>query len=184
MSNVRGVLARVYVDDLDAALPLYQALAGVDEVRRFEFRGVQVAWVGSFLLFSGDTAPYRDRVATILVADMAPVVAAIEAAGGSLLEGPAPAPNGDRLIARHPDGSVFEYIEAKRPQANALAARPGRVRVSAAAASGRQADTTSTEVRPACALSRPNSGAATPPIDADRPRVTPPATPGRFGRYR
>jgi hypothetical protein len=115
MSNVRGVLARVYVDDLDAALPLYQALAGVDEVRRFEFRGVQVAWVGSFLLLSGDTAPYRDRVATILVADMAPVVAAIEAAGGSLLEGPAPAPNGDRLIARHPDGSVFEYIESKQP---------------------------------------------------------------------
>jgi hypothetical protein len=25
MGNVRGVLARVFVDDLDAALPLYQA---------------------------------------------------------------------------------------------------------------------------------------------------------------
>jgi catechol 2,3-dioxygenase-like lactoylglutathione lyase family enzyme len=111
MGNVRGVLARVFVDDLDAALPLYQELTGADEVRRFEFRGVQVARVGSFLLFSGDTDQYRDRVATILVADMGPVVAAIEASGGSLLEGPAPAPNGDRLIARHADGSVFEYIE-------------------------------------------------------------------------
>jgi hypothetical protein len=28
------------------------------------------------------------------------------------IEGPSPAPNGDRLIARPPDGSVFEYIEA------------------------------------------------------------------------
>ena len=27
------------------------------------------------------------------------------------IEGPAPAPNGARLIARHPDGSVFEYLE-------------------------------------------------------------------------
>ena len=34
-----------------------------------------------------------------------------QAAGGDVLEGPSPAPNGDRLIARHPDGSVFEYIE-------------------------------------------------------------------------
>ena len=28
-----------------------------------------------------------------------------------VVEGPAPAPNGARLIARHPDGAVFEYIE-------------------------------------------------------------------------
>lgn len=27
------------------------------------------------------------------------------------VEGPAAAPNGDRMVARHPDGSVFEYIE-------------------------------------------------------------------------
>ena len=39
------------------------------------------------------------------------------AVGGQLLEGPAPAPNGDRLIARHPDGAVFEYIETGEPQA-------------------------------------------------------------------
>jgi hypothetical protein len=39
------------------------------------------------------------------------VIAAIQAVGGHILEGPAPAPNGDRLIARHTDGAVFEYIE-------------------------------------------------------------------------
>ena len=74
MSNISGVVARVFVDDLD-------------------------------------TARYRDRVATILVRHLPPVIAAIQAAGGRILEGPAPAPNGDRLIARHPDGAVFEYIE-------------------------------------------------------------------------
>jgi hypothetical protein len=70
-----------------------------------------VAQVGPFLLLSGDTARYRDRVATILVRHLPPVIAAIQAVGGHILEGPAPAPNGDRLIARHPDGAVFEYIE-------------------------------------------------------------------------
>jgi hypothetical protein len=40
------------------------------------------------------------------------VLTALQAAGGEIAEGPAPAPNGARLIARHPDGTVFEYIEA------------------------------------------------------------------------
>jgi hypothetical protein len=35
----------------------------------------------------------------------------LDGAGGQIIEGPSPAPNGDRLIARHPDGSIFEYIE-------------------------------------------------------------------------
>lgn len=34
-----------------------------------------------------------------------------DAAGGELPEGPAPGPDGARLIARHPDGTVLGYIE-------------------------------------------------------------------------
>jgi len=44
------------------------------------------------------------------------VISAIQAAGGLVFEGPSPAPNDDRLIARHPDGSVFEYIQTGSPQ--------------------------------------------------------------------
>ena len=72
---------------------------------------MELARVGPFLLLAGDTAAYRNRTATIQVADLAPVLAALESAGGEIVEGPAPAPNGARLIARHPDGAVFEYIE-------------------------------------------------------------------------
>jgi predicted enzyme related to lactoylglutathione lyase len=50
-------------------------------------------------------------MATVQVASLGPVLAALQAAGGEMIEGPAPAPNGARLIARHPDGAVFEYIE-------------------------------------------------------------------------
>jgi hypothetical protein len=67
MSNISGVMARVFVDDLDTAIPLYQQLAQTTAVNRFGFRDVQLAQVGPFLLLSGDTARYRDRVATILV---------------------------------------------------------------------------------------------------------------------
>jgi predicted enzyme related to lactoylglutathione lyase len=111
MPNINGVLARVFVDDLDAALPLYQELAGVTEVNRFSFRDVQLAQAGPFLLLAGNTQAYRDRVATVLVSRLEPVITAIENAGGSVLEGPSPAPNGARLIARHPGGLIFEYIQ-------------------------------------------------------------------------
>jgi predicted enzyme related to lactoylglutathione lyase len=73
---------------------------------------VELARVGPFLLLAGNTAAYHDRTATIQVASLAPVLAALQAAGGEVVEGLAPAPNGARrLIARHPDGAVFEYIE-------------------------------------------------------------------------
>lgn len=110
MVNIIEVVARIHVDDLDAALPLYRRLAGVAEAKRFEFGEVQLASIGPFLLLSGNTAPYRDRVATLVVADLVPVIEALEESGGTILDGPSPTSNGDRLIARHPDGSVFEYI--------------------------------------------------------------------------
>lgn len=112
MSNITAAIVRVFVDDLDAALPLYESLAGGAQANRFSFRDVELASVGPFLLLSGNTEAYRDRVATLVVKELDPVIEAIESAGGQLVEGPTPSPNGDRLIARHPDGSVFEYIQA------------------------------------------------------------------------
>ncbi len=111
MTNINGVLARVFVSGLDAAVPLDQELAGVADVGHFTFRDVQLAQAGPFLLLAGNTAAYRDRVATILAGQPGPVITAVENAGGRIVEGPSAAPNGARLIARHPDGSVFEYIE-------------------------------------------------------------------------
>jgi predicted enzyme related to lactoylglutathione lyase len=113
MPNIIGVLARVVVDDLDAALLLYRSLADGQEPVRFRFHDVELARVGPFLLLSGNTAAYRDRVATILVRDLRPVITDVERTGGQVLEGPSPAPNGRRLIARHLDGAIFEYIEAE-----------------------------------------------------------------------
>ena len=116
MSNITAVLARVVVPDLDAAIPLYQALSGAPEVQRFTFADVELAGVGPFLLLSGPhAARYNNRVATLLVNDLGPVIRDITEAGGDILDGPSPAPNGARLIARNPDGVIFEYIETRPP---------------------------------------------------------------------
>jgi hypothetical protein len=57
--------------------------------------------VGPFLLLAGtpeELAPFRDRVASVIVGDVHRVAAMITHAGGELLEGPDPAPNGARLM--------------------------------------------------------------------------------------
>jgi hypothetical protein len=94
MTNIIAVLARVYVSDLDAAIPLYQELTEAVDVSRFMFRDVQLARVGPFLLLAGNTAAYQERVATILVSELPPVITAIEDAGGQIIEGPSAAPKG------------------------------------------------------------------------------------------
>jgi predicted enzyme related to lactoylglutathione lyase len=66
---------------------------------------------GPARLPAGNTTGDRTRVATILVRQLQPVIAAVGQAGGQIIEGPSPVPNGGRLIARHPDGSVFGYIQ-------------------------------------------------------------------------
>ncbi|WP_040698857.1 VOC family protein [Nocardia vinacea] len=112
MSNITAVIARVVVADLDQAIPLYQGLSGSEKVNRFGFAGVELASIGPFLLLAGpDAAAYANRTATLLVKQITPVIDEIERAGGQILEGPAPGPNGDRLIARNPDGAIFEYIQ-------------------------------------------------------------------------
>ena len=115
-TNIVGVLARVFVEDLETALPIYRELAGGVEPVRFGFGEVDLTRVGPFLLLSGNTAAYRDRVATLIVRSLDPVLAALAAHGGQPVDPPNVGPNGRRLIARHADGSVFEYIEYIKPR--------------------------------------------------------------------
>ncbi|TDD62895.1 hypothetical protein E1263_02475 [Kribbella antibiotica] len=110
-SNIRAVLTNIEVDDLDDAIPLYQELAGDVAVRRFTYKELDVAAVGPYLLLSGPTAAYVSQKATVVVESLDLALKALEAAGAELLEAPNEVPNGTRIVARHPDGSVFEYMQ-------------------------------------------------------------------------
>ena len=115
VSVVEGVLARVVVDEIDSGLPIYERLSAGSPLRRFNFRDVELAWVGHFLLLSGSaeaTQKYQ-RVATLLVNEIDAAAAIVTSCGGVVLDGPGEAPNGSRMIARHPDGAVFEYIQPR-----------------------------------------------------------------------
>lgn len=115
MTNIKQVVANVPVDDLEQAIPLYQALSGTSDVHRFEYQALQLAFVGSFLLIQGDLAGSARQNATVLVESLEPVLSAVDDFGVVVLEGPGEVPNGLRVQVRHPDGSVFEYLQPRGP---------------------------------------------------------------------
>ncbi|MGW0766991.1 VOC family protein [Streptomyces sp. NPDC002676] len=111
--EILGASLRICVEDLEAAIPFYERLAG-GRALRFERGGVQVAAVGSFLLMSGPEAELeilRKVAATIAVKDVDEARRVLTELGARIIAGPVATPVGRNLIAVHPDGSVFEYVD-------------------------------------------------------------------------
>ncbi|MET8900133.1 VOC family protein [Streptomyces sp. NPDC048232] len=113
--DILGATLRVYVDDLDKAIPFYEGLAG-GRAMRSERGGVEVAAVGCFLLMSGPESQLevlRKVAATIAVTDVEETQRILTSLGGDVIAGPVPTPGGRNLIARHPDGAIYEYVDRR-----------------------------------------------------------------------
>ncbi|CAM5300407.1 VOC family protein [Streptomyces coeruleorubidus] len=111
--EILGATLRVCVDDLETAIPFYERLAG-GRAQRFERGGVQVAAIGCFLLMSGPPAELevlRKVAATIAVTDVEETHKVLTEVGAHIIAGPIASPAGRNLIALHPDGSVYEYVD-------------------------------------------------------------------------
>ncbi|MET8767560.1 VOC family protein [Streptomyces sp. NPDC004658] len=113
--EILGASLRICVDDLEAAIPFYERLSG-GTAARFRRGGVQVAAVGSFLLMSGPESELeilRKVTATIAVQDVDEAHRLLTELGAGIVAGPVPTPAGRNLLAVHPDGSVFEYVDQR-----------------------------------------------------------------------
>lgn len=111
--DILGATLRVCVDDLETAVPFYERLAG-GRALRFERGGVQVAAVGCFLLMSGPAAELevlRKVGATIAVKDVEEARQVLSELGAHIVAGPMATPAGRNLIAMHPDGAIYEYVD-------------------------------------------------------------------------
>ncbi|GAA2412308.1 hypothetical protein GCM10010420_46960 [Streptomyces glaucosporus] len=113
--EILGASLRVCVDDLDAAVGVYERITG-SEAARFSQGPVSAAAVGPFLLLSGPPGPMeilRKVTATLAVPDVDEAAATLAEVGAEVVAGPSPTPIGRNLVARHPDGSVFEYVDRR-----------------------------------------------------------------------
>ncbi|MFD6276987.1 VOC family protein [Streptomyces sp. NPDC060209] len=115
--EILGTTLRICVDDLEASVAFYEGLTSAPALR-FERGGVSVAAIGCFLLMSGPESELevlRKVSATIAVKDVDEAHAALTRVGAKVIAGPVPTPAGRNLIALHPDGSVFEYVDRNVP---------------------------------------------------------------------
>ncbi|SEB99904.1 hypothetical protein SAMN05216483_0853 [Streptomyces sp. 2131.1] len=115
--EILGTTLRICVDDLEAAVAFYEELTGAPALR-FERGGVSVAAISCFLLMSGPESELeilRKVTATIAVKNVDEAHANLTRVGARVIAGPVPTPAGRNLIALHPDGSVFEYVDRNAP---------------------------------------------------------------------
>ncbi|MFI7005379.1 hypothetical protein [Streptomyces sp. NPDC050145] len=122
--TVLTTLARVYVDDLDVALPTFVELTGEEPRLRCTYRGLNLASVGGYLLLAGSEeslAPYRGTHATAIVESIDQILSITEQHGGEILDGPNEVPTGRNLTVRHPGGATIEYVQLHEAARSALA---------------------------------------------------------------
>jgi uncharacterized glyoxalase superfamily protein PhnB len=113
------VLIRVFLEPgaLDAGIAFYEKLQEAAVDGRFSFGDLRLATVGAFLLIEGaeeELRPYRSTTGTLLVADVGPYYERLVAAGAEIVVPLQKVPTGAGFNARHPDGTVVEYVH-RRP---------------------------------------------------------------------
>jgi hypothetical protein len=104
--TVLATLARVYVDDLDVALPTFVELTGEQPRLRFTYRGLDLASIGGYLLLAGSGTH-----ATAIVESIDRILSITEQHGGEILDGPNEVPTGRNLTVQHPGGATIEYVQ-------------------------------------------------------------------------
>ncbi|MGV9913772.1 VOC family protein, partial [Streptomyces tendae] len=109
--DILGATLRIYVDDLDKAIPFYEGLAG-GEALRFERGGVQVAAIGCFLLMSGPESQLevlRKVSATVAVSDVVETHRVLSSLGA---DSPAPSP---ASCTADPDPPALRRLQRRAP---------------------------------------------------------------------
>ncbi len=70
--------------------------------------------MGGFLLIEGseaDLRPFRATVGTLLVDSIDGYLDRLRAGGAEIIHPPVDVPSGAGFTARHPDGTVIEYVQ-------------------------------------------------------------------------
>ncbi|WP_341528560.1 VOC family protein [Nostoc sp. UHCC 0302] len=116
--QILKVLTRVYLNptDLDDAIAFYENLFKESCWLLFQYSetDLELAGVGSILLIAGSAealSPFKSTQATFLVDSLHDFREALTEQGAVILAEPNKVPTGANMRARHPDGTIIEYIE-------------------------------------------------------------------------
>lgn len=108
--------ARIFTSDADKTLESVQAIHGGEPHVRLEFKGWHLIGIGDIFIVGGTDealAPIRDSHGPLIIDDADATLRRIEELGGQITVPMYDAPTGRGFYARHPDGTVVEYVEWK-----------------------------------------------------------------------
>lgn len=108
-------LTRIYLapETMDTTLDFYENVFG-ERRFRIQYEGLDLASVGPFFLCAGTEEalkPYRDMNTIVIVDSLADLKEKLHDGGAEILSEPKKLPTGINLVAKHPDGSIVEYVE-------------------------------------------------------------------------
>ena len=116
--KVLNILVRrcLPLDRFDAAVSFHEELIGQKARLRFDYPAYQLklAQVASILFIAGteeSLAPFVETHATFMVDDLQAYANHLPTIGAEILRPPKVVPTGWNMLARHPDGSLIEYVE-------------------------------------------------------------------------
>lgn len=109
---------RVFTENVEQSLALLQQLVGREVDMRFKMPadGLEIVAIGDFCLVGGAAevlAPIRACQGPLIVDDLTATTAALLAGGAEITKPEAQSPSGRYLYARHPDGTLVEYVQWK-----------------------------------------------------------------------
>ncbi|MCX5385270.1 VOC family protein [Streptomyces sp. NBC_00083] len=101
---------------LESRTRFYEEVQGLERDMWITYpaKGLALAAVGGFLVIEGadeDIAPFLSAAGTLLVDDAAAHLARLTERGAEIVEPLHQVPTGAAFYARHPDGTVVEYVE-------------------------------------------------------------------------
>ncbi len=107
---------RIFTNDIENTLRVLRALDGSEVDLRFSMQqmGVEVAAMGDFCIVAGSDqalAPIRSSLGPIVVDDLAATEQTLLGVGATITLERSKGHTGVFLYAKHPDGSVVEYVE-------------------------------------------------------------------------
>jgi predicted enzyme related to lactoylglutathione lyase len=119
--QIKQVLTRIYVNDIDAAIDFYEKITGEKCASRFQYQQMrlELAIVNNLLIIaSSDEAlkPFRTTSATFLVDSIAEYRNFLTENGAEIIRDIQQVPTGCNMTVKHRDGVIVEYVEHRKTE--------------------------------------------------------------------
>lgn len=116
--NVKQILNRIYVNEMDQAVAFYESLLGEKCSMRFEHKQfyLELAQVGSILIICGTDEvleSFKNTKATFIVDSIIEFKDFLLDNDATIMKDVKETPTGLNMIVKHFDGTIVEYVEQR-----------------------------------------------------------------------